>query len=801
MGLLRLRGFVVLLAVVTVVAAGTLPVSAQRIRPTKTRAARSEAKAKTATGTRPRAKTPRTGKDANRNALGRKQNRNAFRRNARSLGRVRSARKGLAKRSARALRRFRIDEGHNTNVFHQSSRLAVHTVVRKGQKPRIVVATPAGNSGIGVWFDNVSGGAGELRLESNIHEIDHDGIPGVSFEVSGPSKLRIRRVILDSVRGLRAEGHGNYDERTAEVSAALAALKKAPRTKGVRQLEQRLREWVKPSAARGADGSLVLRRTTPAGVRYRLELVPAAGTELQGKGQRTTLRGKGRTRFEIRAFIERAPLTPLKRVLGPRAKRDQNRNLGFLSYKDAFLAGSWQYLSYFGRDTLITASLISKDATPESLASAVGSVLDRVSRRGEVAHEEHIGDQAVIERITKFAKRVAAGKAKVTPRSLAALEKPLYDYKMIDGEYLLPQVVDAYLRADGPKRAGKTLSDSRIDALARVASRVAKQTRGFHRKPTAGNLLKLRRGMKVGNWRDSLIGLGNGDVPLDVNAYLIPAALETFARMMDRPGFPKAKFLRALARHDARAARLFRSGRAVSSRARKWRRSVEAFQVALNGKEARSRLESYLMSLPVEQRNALSKRKLWSGVTVGDAVLGGESAPELDRVSFPALSLDDKGKPIPIQNSDEAFDLFYGEPSKQELLQSVTRMFQPFPVGLATPVGLVVANPGYSDRPGDAAMFARDKYHGAVIWSWPQSMVLQGLDRQAERFKGDTEVQKVVGRAKKQLNRALKKAGGFGASELWTWTAARGGIRAEAFGKSDTHTDESNALQLWSNTR
>src|SRR5690606_12967570 len=101
------------------------------------------------------------------------------------------------------------------------------------------------------------------------------------------------------------------------------------------------------------------------------------------------------------------------------------------------------------------------------------------------------------------------------------------------------------------------------------------------------------------------------------------------------------------------------------------------------------------------------------------------------------------------------------------------------------------------NRAGDAGMFGRDKYHGAVIWGWPQSMVLRGISRQAKLFRGDAEVQEVLARAHSELSASLKRAGKFSSSELWTWGAKGGRIQAEAFGKSSKDTDESNALQLW----
>ena len=49
---------------------------------------------------------------------------------------------------------FRIDEGRNINSFLRDGPVAAHLLLRSGTEPRILVAFPAGNSGVGLWFAN-----------------------------------------------------------------------------------------------------------------------------------------------------------------------------------------------------------------------------------------------------------------------------------------------------------------------------------------------------------------------------------------------------------------------------------------------------------------------------------------------------------------------------------------------------------------------------------------------------------------------------------------------------------------------
>src|SRR5690349_14351031 len=46
----------------------------------------------------------------------------------------------------------RIDEGRNLNSFLRQGPVAAHLLLRSGVDPRLLVAFPAGNSGVGLWF-------------------------------------------------------------------------------------------------------------------------------------------------------------------------------------------------------------------------------------------------------------------------------------------------------------------------------------------------------------------------------------------------------------------------------------------------------------------------------------------------------------------------------------------------------------------------------------------------------------------------------------------------------------------------
>lgn len=234
-------------------------------------------------------------------------------------------------------------------------------------------------------------------------------------------------------------------------------------------------------------------------------------------------------------------------------------------------------------------------------------------------------------------------------------------------------------------------------------------------------------------------------------------------------------------RTDPGAARLFGSKGALAARARAWRGAEAQFRIDVSPARARTLVRAELDRLSPDERQTLGRARLWSGASV---------------------AVDDGGKPVPILSSDEAFHLRYGTPTRTQVIDGVTRLFQPYPVGLWTPVGLVAASPAYSGRPGDQEKFAADKYHGKkAIWRWQQQMAKQGLELQLARFAGDPEVERVARRALRMLRGAERRAGRFRSSELYGWTVRNGAIEAIAFGASEKDSDESNAIQLWSTAR
>jgi hypothetical protein len=78
--------------------------------------------------------------------------------------------------------------------------------------------------------------------------------------------------------------------------------------------------------------------------------------------------------------------------------QDQTESLSFLSYTTKLLAGAWRFLTYFGRDSMISALLLQpvlSEGEGGAIEAVIGAVLERINRTdGSVCHEETIGDYA-----------------------------------------------------------------------------------------------------------------------------------------------------------------------------------------------------------------------------------------------------------------------------------------------------------------------------------------------------------------------------------------------------------------------
>lgn len=640
---------------------------------------------------------------------------------------------------------FTVDEGLNHNAFYRDGPIAAHILLRSGTEPRLLVAFPAGNSGVGLWFERTQKPVrwSAIGAATPLRRMDARGRPlfGVAIDaaIEAP-RLGVSQAVLSNVRVLR-----DYQ--------ALGARGLPDAVRADAQVVGRTLRWARDRLD-GAPG-------------YELSVTVTGGAVRDG----ALLAGQdGAIRLHIEALTGEPPLTPLAdaELLSGDAGQDKlARNaLTFLSYKEKFLAGSWRFNTYFGRDTLMSVRLLMPALQPQAVEAGLGSVLARLSPDGIVAHEEDIGEFAILGH-----RRLGASQD---------TDAPIFNFNMVDGDYMLAPVAAAWLLDDprGRARAKAFLqgADGRFEDRGRTAGRdlvvnfrrVVTSATPFGEKPSYDRLIALKEGHMAGQWRDSDEGIGRGRYAYDVNAVFVPAALDAIAR------FFRSGLLDAFLTEDDRA--LF--GRA-DALAETWRkRAPPLFDVSLSNASARASISAYAAAAGVPSAPALQ--------AIGT---GG--------VAFKAISLDGRGRPVAIVHTDEAFDLLFGAPDPDRLDSAVRAMMQPFPAGLFTDAGVLVANPAFAP-PEVQARFSKNAYHGAVVWSWQQAVLAEGLRRQLARTDLPAPTRARLSEAQSRLWRVIRATAAVRTSELWSWTYAKSGYRVAPFGASGADADESNAAQLWS---
>jgi hypothetical protein len=314
--------------------------------------------------------------------------------------------------------------------------------------------------------------------------------------------------------------------------------------------------------------------------------------------------------------------------------------------------------------------------------AVISAVLERINRTdGSVCHEETIGDYATY----------------LNQQDNIISTAPQYDYKMVDTDFFLPVVMKTYFvdnaigktRTDpfflteatiDPANAGLTYTDLALIS----AEKIMNSTAPFAQPggQIKANLIHLKEGEIVGQWRDSTYGLGGGRIPYDVNTALVPAALRSIAALS--------------------AAGLFTShpswNEIASAYAQIWEDSTLAFfAVTVPQDEARDLVESYTRESGLGFPSNVDQ--ITSDVVYHGVALDGNNDQSL----------------VKVMNTDDCFRTFLldaEDPQGAFINQTANNLLMPFPVGLSTSVGAVVANPALGGEAVYAANFSTNAYHG-----------------------------------------------------------------------------------------
>ena len=148
------------------------------------------------------------------------------------------------------------------------------------------------------------------------------------------------------------------------------------------------------------------------------------------------------------AFLEatraRGAAAPTGDTAAIRALRMERQVSGveLLVSREKLMAGLPTYATYFGRDMLMTALMMRPIWQHETLEAVIATALRKVAPRGDISHEEALGDQAVRESAGEYAdlmaryrERAARGARRGADSLLARGEAVLRDLRIVRETY------------------------------------------------------------------------------------------------------------------------------------------------------------------------------------------------------------------------------------------------------------------------------------------------------------------------------------------------------------------------------
>lgn len=327
--------------------------------------------------------------------------------------------------------------------------------------------------------------------------------------------------------------------------------------------------------------------------------------------------------------------------------------------------------------------------------------------------------------------------------------------------------------------------------LARInAEKIMKTSAAFgNGNLTMDNLIHLKNGEIVGEWRDSTYGIGGARIPYDVNTALVPAALRAIAALSRAGFFPTHADWNQTA----------------DTYAKVWEdNTLQFFEVRVPVSEAKTRISTYVKA---------------SGFNGTD-----QSATIDSDIVYHALGLqgNNNQNQVQVMNSDDCFRHFLVNSTNQTQLTSfvnstANNIRRTFPAGLMTDVSMLVANPAFGADPVYAANWTNSAYHGTVVWSWQLAMMARGLELQLSRcmsssssssskpdFCTDMSVYNNVKSAYNILWDSIDANRAHLTTEVWSWTYGNGKFNFIDLGAlpppPGQNPTESDIVQLWSLT-
>ena len=670
---------------------------------------------------------------------------------------------------------IRKTEGDFENILVRDvpTRIAAHVQIPvNANSRRIVVAMPAGKASL--CFETVQP-AGWTLEDRPVPFAEADGQNGVRFTLaSAAPEISIPAASILLHHTLIARFGLDPDRRNEN------RLKDLVRSGGIREIESALGlslqdlagrgEIVGPVVDAGRNTATFTRRALDGKHVYRLEFGGGPGTGIRVAGDRLHLvrldpAGAAPLRLAVRASTDFELLAPLPfaELVNDRgrdlAARDPHfaeaiRNFEFLSYREKFLAGSWNFLSYFGRDTLISLSIMWPVLSAQARRTGIQSVANEIAPEGIVnVTDEWTDDRTTMDALESFFHEYDRGnrdRARQLMRTIlegTVPEHPFLD--VLDQTFMYPSAAARWFREIADADLARWLQAAH-PALGRTESNLATLLRNWNyllksAAPYLASWQALRAKYPdlgphqivaahpdefraagqalvstiagAANWRDTY------NLPWhfrseDINVNLLPLAIGAVREMVARIralGLGEALLAAANAHAlDEIRAYLEEPARfAAAAEAWSWNLMREHFLVRRSADEIRRDLARYLDGLAngdvtwgdrergEREREAILRCRE-GGVGVAE-FLRGEAVPAAikDGIEFTALLMDPAGDLVPVMHNDDVFSLLFGDPGIEQVRRIIRPFVLAYPFGLSfmdDDAGMAISNNVYAPR-------------------------------------------------------------------------------------------------------
>lgn len=622
---------------------------------------------------------------------------------------------------------FNVDRAGFKNYFVKDDEAAAQVLVpsKSSALQRFLVAFPAGNSGLLMYLQSSSNDFSMRIVDDQIETINPDRASSDNYtaikgtlDLSQDSKLGV--TVLGSARSVR-----EWEE--------------------TRSLHQEFNFTV----LENGNGTLKLHRkwlNSTHNMNLTLQTAKGDGASIKVNGQSDLQDpldcsfGSGKLDFLVELdekpvgdgysvdelFVSQSGNTGTKLKVLQNIYHDQPaQELSYLTYKSKFLVGAWRYLSYYGRDDLFTIKMLLPVLQKGPVETVFSSVFDRIYlngvntdpdvqvQKGEICNQETISDYASWTNMENDRPNLG--------------DAPHYGYGLRDNNYLLlPALHSYFLETDeGKGRANDFLQNKRTrpdgqgeisyqELLEKNIQMVLNETKPFAESPSPQNLVQFTEDHTSGNWRDQPYGNAYGTTPFDVNVVYAPAALRAIAALADK-NIVNQRFKDIATQY-----------------AKVWEQeTINHFKVAGDEQALMDNVFGYaqwanLSAGLVYSQGAFNNSKPFDSKAKTENWLNSQNKNH----SYYALSLDHTGAPIGVLHSDIGLGLLYGHNQTEEYMKAVADALLPFPLGLTTPVGMVISNPAFTGDETYYAMLDRNQYHGSVMWGWQMAAMANGLAKQ-----------------------------------------------------------------------